>query len=64
MYYAHICDNEDFLTLVLRNPQWWVQTTIKDVPFESAELLNSRTDEALHSLKDLRVMLHSLGLYV
>lgn len=40
-----------------------VQTTIQDLPFEGSGLFSEQTDSKLHSLKDSRVTLKSLGIH-
>lgn len=40
-----------------------VQATVEDFPFEDAKLFMTKTDESLHSLKDTRATLKSLGIY-
>lgn len=40
-----------------------VQAVVEDPPFEGHDLLNLRTEEALHCLKDSRETLLSLGIY-
>ncbi|KAH1186088.1 hypothetical protein KIL84_018837, partial [Mauremys mutica] len=40
-----------------------VQSTIQDMPFESASLFLEQMDSKFHGLKDIKVTLKSLGLY-
>ncbi|EMP39080.1 hypothetical protein UY3_03698 [Chelonia mydas] len=40
-----------------------VQTTVKDLPFKGSKLFMNKTDASLHTLKDSRAMLQSLGIY-
>lgn len=39
------------------------QNTIEDLLFDESHLFNQKTDEPLHTLKDCRAILHSLGIY-
>lgn len=40
-----------------------VQQSSEDLPFEGTSLFSEQTDSKLHSLKDSRAILKSLGLY-
>lgn len=40
-----------------------VQSLVKDLPFKGPKLFAAKADESLHTLKDSRVMLKSLGIY-
>ncbi|EMP37595.1 hypothetical protein UY3_05226 [Chelonia mydas] len=41
-----------------------VQSTTEDFPFDESYLFNQKTDDSLHSLKDSRAALQSLGIYM
>nr|XP_014428926.1 uncharacterized protein LOC106731994 [Pelodiscus sinensis] len=56
--------------VVMRRSAWQVsgiplevQTTIQDLPFEGPALFSEQTDSKLHSLKDSRTTLKSLGIH-
>ncbi|EMP35430.1 hypothetical protein UY3_07393 [Chelonia mydas] len=59
------------MVVIMRRASWLqssgiprdLQTTVEDLPFDREKLFSTKTDKVLHSVKDSRTTLQTLGIY-